>query len=209
MRGMRPLVDAELATVAQSFRGLHRARNRCLFLWLYYLGWRISELLSLTWEDVLLPGGDPKTWVALQRRNRKGRREGITDQVTPAMRSVLSACRDAELAAGRLIVAPQRIWPISRQGAWKVLVSAYERGGVGRHGVGCHGIRKAHGLWVYRDALTRLRRGEGAIDPMRAAARSLHHTSVASTEHYLPVDDATVQAARESMPNLVDTLSEL
>lgn len=207
MRGMRPLSDAELVTVAQSFAGKHRVRNRCLLLWLYYLGWRISELLSLTWDDVLLPDGETKAWVALQRRNRKGRREGLSQTVTPAMRAAMAHCRNSELQAGRLIVVGQRIWPISRQAAWKILVSAYERAHVGRRGVGCHGVRKAHGLWIYRAALDRLRKGEGSIDPMRAAARSLGHASIASTEHYLPVDDATVQAAREAMPEMVDTLS--
>ena len=207
MRGMRPLSDAELLAVARSFRGRHKVRNHCLFLWLYYLGWRISELLSLTWSDVLLPDGETKPWISLQRCNRKGRREGITLPVTAAMAKAMAGCRDAELSAGRLIVAPQRIWPISRQAAWKVLVTAYELAGIGRRGIGCHGIRKACGLWAYDYALKRLKTGEGSIDPMRAAAQVLGHSSVASTEHYLPVDDATVLAARNSMPDLVDTLS--
>lgn len=199
MRGMRPIDEAEIAASAVTFTGRHRHRNRCLLLWLYYTGWRISELLSLTWSDVLLPGGSPQRWVNLRRCNRKGRREGARIPVTAAMAAEIEAYRDAEHNAGAIITGSRRIWEFNRKHAWTILSTAYAKAGIGRKGIGCHGVRKGHGTAIYNAAMNSLRNEGAGVDPMRAASCSLGHRSVASTEHYLPFDDQFVWDAREQM----------
>ena len=192
MRGMRPPTGDELAAMVAAVAGRNAHRNRCLMVTMYYLGWRISEVLSLTWGDVLAPGGSPQTWVTLQRRHRKGHREGVTQPVTAAMARELCAYRDALAAAGRPILTADHLWPFNRQHAWRVISDACWRAGLGRRGIGCHGLRKRHGLDVHDDGMLRLKQGETSVNPMRLAQQSLGHKSQASTEHYLPFGDQAV-----------------
>ena len=199
MKGMRPPTGDELAAIVASFTGRHRRRNRCMVVWMYYLGWRVSEVLSLTWADVLGPGGEPQKWVSLQRRYRKGHREGVVEPVTPSMAHELCAYRDAAVRAGRPLLAADRPWPFARQHAWRIVADACWRAGICRRGIGCHGLRKKHGVDVHDDGVEQVRRGEVRADPMRMASQSLGHASIASTEHYLPFDRSAVYAARERL----------
>jgi integrase len=52
MKGCRPLTEAEVALVRQSFGGRYARRDRALFLLGVKSGFRISELLALRVGDV-------------------------------------------------------------------------------------------------------------------------------------------------------------
>jgi integrase len=71
MKGSRPLTDAEVKQVADSFRGIYAKRNRALFILGVRTGFRVSELLSLQVGDVLQHGKVVDS-VTVQRRHMKG-----------------------------------------------------------------------------------------------------------------------------------------
>jgi hypothetical protein len=56
MKGCRPLTDAEVKTISQSFSGVFAARNKALFVVGHRTGYQISELLSLAVGDVCQHG---------------------------------------------------------------------------------------------------------------------------------------------------------
>jgi integrase len=208
MAGMRPLDGDELAAVARCFEGRFAERNRALFGVLYYFGWRISEALALRVRDVFGPGGEPLRYVRLARRFVKKRTESRTEEVHEGLRPWLVAWygelagRLAGLVPGDVpLFCGDGLRAVGRKHAWEVLVQAYERAGIGRLGVGCHGLRKTHGQQVYEWALGQVAEGK-PVDPNRLAQLALHHRQMASTQHYLQIDGAALPEARKAMPNL-------
>src|SRR5687768_13049958 len=77
MKGCRPLTEAEVAVVLQSFGGRYARRDQALFLLGVKSGFRVSELLSLRWGTVLQQG-QLADRITVPRRHMKQRREGRT-----------------------------------------------------------------------------------------------------------------------------------
>ena len=82
MKGCRPLTDAEVAIVAQSFGGTYATRDRALFVLGIKTGFRISELLSLTIGDVY-QHGQVVARVTVKRAHMKRKVEGRTLAAAP------------------------------------------------------------------------------------------------------------------------------
>ena len=99
MKGCRPLTEAEVALVRQSFGGRYGRRDQALFLLGVKSGFRISELLSLQVGDVWR-GQRVVERVTVARRHMKRQTEGRTVLLHPEARAALTAWLADLQAAG-------------------------------------------------------------------------------------------------------------
>ena len=89
MKGCRPLTDAEVVLVQQSFGGVYADRDKALFLLGVKSGFRISELFSLRVGDVSQHGRLVDR-VTVPRRHMKNQREGRTVLLHPEAKAALA-----------------------------------------------------------------------------------------------------------------------
>lgn len=190
MKGCRPLDDAEVRAIAAAFSGPNAARDRAMFLLGVRAGFRISELLSLTVEDIF-HRGTVLDRVAVKRRNMKKKIEGRSVILHHEAREALAAWIDELEAAGhadlRGYVFRSRKGensPIGRIQAWRILNTRYEAGGLTGN-LGTHSMRKTFANRVYD------RLGHDIIKTQRA----LGHKSLNSTAAYLSFREADIDAA--------------
>jgi integrase len=199
MKGCRPLTEAEVALVRQSFGGRYAQRDRALFLLGLKSGFRISELLSLQVGDVWR-GAQVVERVTVPRRHMKRRLEGRTVLLHPEARAALVAWLAALRAAGpcppatyvfRSRKGPNR--PISRRHALRVLREVYDANEL-TGPMGTHAMRKTFANQVYQHLCARRAAGE-AVDPFRLTSKALGHRSLTSTDDYLSFLEADIEAA--------------
>lgn len=109
----------------------------------------------------------------------KGKRISRTVPLHPEVGIAIQAY----LAQGQL-QADSKLFPITRQHAWRVIKNAARKAGLG----GCvatHSMRKSLGMKVYRVTGNNL----------KAVQLALGHASLESTGHYLSVDADAVESA--------------
>lgn len=190
MKGCRPLTDAEVRGVLDSFTGENALRDRALLLLGVRSGFRISELLSLTLGD-LIQGGRMVERVAVQRRNMKKRVEGRAVILHPEARAALellvSELRDAGHTTPDAFVFRSRKGsnaPIGRIQAWRVLNAHFNGAGlIGK--LGTHSMRKTFANKVYELL------GHDLVRTQRA----LGHLNINSTVQYLSFREEDIDAA--------------
>lgn len=190
MKGSRPLTDAEIRRVTASFKGAHSARDRALFLLGVRSGFRVSEILSLRFAD-LLHGGKIAERVTVSRRAMKGKTEGRSVVLHSEARAALEVLA-AELRREGNIDPLDFVFqsrkgdnsPIGRVQAWRVLNAAFQ--GLRLAGkLGTHSMRKSFANRVYE----RL-----GFDLIRTQA-ALGHRNIGSTVAYLSFREADIDAA--------------
>lgn len=194
MRGCRPLNDAEVTEVSQSFRGEFGARDRALFLLGVKSGFRISELLSLRVRDVW-QAGQPVDRVTVERRHMKKKVEGRTVLLHPEAREALAAWLQ-ELWAGVVMTVDAYVFqsrkgsnrPISRVQAYRVLKSIYGACNITGK-LGTHSMRKTFANKVY-DRLDH---------DLVKTQRALGHRNINSTVQYLSFREEEIDEAILSM----------
>jgi integrase len=199
MKGCRPLTEAEVALVRQSFGGRYGRRDQALFLLGVKSGFRISELLSLQVGDVWR-SAQVVTRVTVARRHMKRQTEGRTVLLHPEARAALAAWL-ADLQAAGLCTATTYVFrsrkgpnrPISRRHALRVLREVYDANEL-TGPLGTHAMRKTFANHVYRQLCQRRAAGE-AIDPFRMTSKALGHRSITSTDGYLSFLEADIEAA--------------
>lgn len=168
----RPLTDSEITSILGHMTSL---RDKCLFVLGVKTGFRISELLSLALNDVW-DGVNCYDQVTVRRRNMKGKRQSRTIPLHPLAKQVL----DSYIKSG----VTGKLFPITRQHAWRIIKTAARKAYLS----GCistHSMRKTFGMNVYN------RTNKNIV----AAQRALGHASLASTSHYLSVDQDIVDNA--------------
>ena len=147
MKGSRPLSDAEVRQVVQSFRGRNALRDRALFVLGVKTGLRISELLSLTVGDVLQHGRIADR-ITVRRRYMKRKVAGRTVLLHPEVKDAL-ATWIARLQE-RVPVSSSTPVFLSRKGsdraigrkhAWRILTTNYAGSNLPGT-LGTHAMRK-------------------------------------------------------------------
>jgi hypothetical protein len=156
MKGCRPLTEAEVRVVLQSFGGRYALRDQALFLLGVKSGFRITELLSLRVGDVR-HHGQLVDRVTIARRHMKQRREGRCVVLHPEAKGALAAWLEAcarqqgplapEAYAFRSRKGANR--PISRRQALRLLHEAYATNGLTGK-VATHSMPKTFANHVYR-----------------------------------------------------------
>lgn len=203
MKGSRPLNKQEIDKLSGCFTGRMAVRNRALFFLGSNTGFRISELLSLTLDDVLDKDGTVKSRITVARKNMKGKKSGrsviLNDKGKEAITPWLEVLRGMGVwHKDDFVFVPQSGYGvISRSHAWKVLTKAYRAAGLTGK-LGTHAMRKTFANNVYDHLLIRASRGE-RVDPFRATSKALGHENIKSTDQYLSFRtediDQSIQAA--------------
>jgi integrase len=189
MKGCRPLNEAELERLLRAINGRYAARDRALLMLGVVTGYRISELLSLSIDDVW-QFGQVTTHVAVERKVMKGQREGRTVPLNQKVRPYLVEWVRFSLNAGRTLASPL-FWsnklpdqPIDRRQASRILGQAKKTARL--HGkINTHTMRKTFAKNMY-DRL------EGDIFKVKTA---LGHKSVDSTVAYMSFNQNEIDRA--------------
>jgi integrase len=154
MKGCRPLTEAEVNLLQQSFGGAYADRDKALFLLGVKSGFRISELLSLRIGDVSQHGRLVDR-VTVPRRHMKNTREGRTVSLHPEAKAALATwlltLRQDPSSMPQTFVFRSRKGvnrPISKVQAWRILHEAVTTNELTGK-VGTHAMRKTFANRVY------------------------------------------------------------
>lgn len=177
MKGARSLSVCEIQAIEEA---LPSTQYRCLFILGLYTGFRISELLSLKYEDCYSTK-EVRQSLRVSRRNMKGGMASRCVVLHPTAREYLRL----------LLVEKQNVWvtgaplfPVSRVQAHRVLKQACTKAGISGH-VSTHSMRKTFAKRVY-EAL------EGDLIGTQTA---LGHKSINSTVSYLSLEQEKIDQA--------------
>ncbi|MDP3072610.1 MAG: tyrosine-type recombinase/integrase [Opitutaceae bacterium] len=194
MCATRALTPAEQTEMTAS---LDRARDRLLFLFGLYTGFRIHELLAIRCGDAWNDGRAAKE-ITLARRQLKGgdgrkarRVRARTVPLHPALQAALQTYMQASFPNGGPPV--EKFLFKSRKGAnspitvghaWRIIKSSARRLGFD-HRIATHSMRKTFARAIYDQS------GHDIVLTQRA----LNHRAITTTSQYLESTQADVAAA--------------
>jgi integrase len=170
----RPLTDEE---VKQVLSHLHTARNRGLVVLALKTGYRISELLSLTIQQVT-QYGQIKDSITVERKSMKGKNRSRTVALHQDAKTALEQM-------GVLQMNPNdRLFPICRVQAGRILKEAVNKAQImGK--ISFHSARKNFAKKVH----------EKFGGDIFKTQKALGHASLSSTAHYLQFDQQEIDQA--------------
>lgn len=195
MKGTRPLDNAEIRKVSETFDGTYAVRHRSLFMLGVSVGGRISELLALKVGDVwqnnkpvkdllfdrnIVKGGEVSRAVPV---NADGR-EAIEALITWHIEQYGDLNEERPLFPSRKGQGSQ---PMTRISAHRALKPAFEAAGLNGK-LGTHSLRKSYAQRLYEQT-----------NDIYAVQEMLGHKSVVTTQRYLGVNYASVRDASEAM----------
>jgi integrase len=190
-KGCRPLNEIEAMAV---IKALTSTRDKLLFCMGIRTGYRISELLSLKLEDVYdFSLGIVKTHVKVSKRSVKGKAQSrqlpmhssVRETVNALVQGLAKDCRTGSLYSGMwLFQSRVHGRAISRNQAHVILKRAYAAAKL-EGPLACHTMRKSFAKAIYN------RLGHDLIQTSHA----LGHSSVSTTQRYLPEDTDAINAA--------------
>ena len=189
--GARPLTENELQLVLAEMSGRYKSRDRCLILLGVHTGYRVSELLSIS-VDQVWDGSRVSDSVTVVKGFMKGKAKSRTMPLHTQARTAIGEWLSEYLQGlddfiGRPLFPRQRTrFALSRSKAADVLKSAAERAGLDTARISFHSTRKvfARRMWespiVNRD--------------MAKMARLLGHENFNNTLRYLEFTDELEKA---------------
>lgn len=127
----------------------HNIRDYLLFEMGINIGLRISDLLRLTWADVLDQNGKPVRQLTV-REQKTGKKRTIllNAGVQKALKEALDERNDVQIGDYLFKSQKGKNRPISRVQAWQVLNDAAQTVGI-QERIGTHTLRKTFGFWAY------------------------------------------------------------
>lgn len=188
VKGCQAITAADVAAVYLALDGRLVWRDRALWLTGVTTGLRISELLSLDWQDAL-SGQELRCQVLVRRRRTKGQVSGRVVALQPVALETLERWR---LQAHGWMGA-RRDWPVfatstgrrlTRQQAYRVLRRGYERAGLRLATWGTHVMRKTFAAQTFADLCRRRAAGE-PIEPLLALQEQTGHVRLDTLQNYL------------------------
>jgi integrase len=196
MKGSRPLTDAEVRLITQSFTGTFATRNRALFVVGVRTGFCISELLALTVGGVQRHGRVVEQVTVA--RHMKQKTAGRTVPLHPEAWAALSVWPEQLTGLLQGALAPQTLVfcsrvrdaatglrrALSREAAWRLLTDAFEAHQLPGT-LGTHAMRKTFANRVY----------EKLNHDMVKTQRALGHKNINSTVAYLSFREEDIAAA--------------
>ncbi len=169
--GCRPLTNNEIDLIMSHLKTI---RDKTLFSFLIYTGFRISEALSVKVQDIV------DNRVKVQRENTKGKNSSGSSIIHPSLKLLLTLLIDESKLTGPDYLfsaknVPNR--PIGRVMSWKILNAARKNAGlIGK--IGLHSTRKTFANRVYQ----RLDKD------LLKTSKALRHKNLESTVKYLSFD---------------------
>lgn len=193
-KGTRPLTNAEITAVRDAFSGKYEVRNRGLFMLGISIGGRISELLSLTIEDVW-QNEKPVSDVLFSKHVVKGKEEARSVPVNSDGWQAI--CELSEWHIGQdtwrghypLFASRNRggTLAMTRQNADMVLREAFVKAGLNGK-LATHSMRKSFAQRLY-----------DITNDIFVVKELLGHKNVSTTQDYLGVNYKKVREALEKM----------
>lgn len=187
MKGCRPLTDAEVQSILHFLETTRNpTRDKALFLLGLRSGFRISELLSLTVQDVC-PDGHFVDRLYIARRHMKKKMEGRSVALHPEAKAALREwVTELQAHSGPevFVFSNRRGGRMHRIAAWRMLKRAYRACGLTGK-LGTHTMRKTFAKRVHEKL------GRDLVKTQKA----LGHKSVSSTVSYLSVDEEEIDEA--------------
>ena len=189
MKGCRPLTSEEIEIVLNSFEGPNALRDRAWVLLGARCGYRISEILSVRVKDAI-QGGKVLDRVTVRRKNMKGKHEGRTVLLHPAVKKaiieLLASFNEEERYPDRFLFQSRKGYnrPITRHQAWQILKCQYAKCGLTGN-LGTHSLRKHYADRMY-ELLDR---------NLFLTQKALNHLSPASTVSYLSFKEEEIDEA--------------
>jgi integrase len=186
MSGCRPLTTDETAKVLTVLRN---PRDRALFILGTMTGFRVSELLSLTIQDVLQQG-QMVDRIRVFKRNTKGKVQSRTvalhQSAKEALKIHLEQMGDLPPTCPLFLSRNQNqsLKPISRFQAHGLLKAAYAEAGLIGH-LATHTMRKSFAKRLYA----------AFNKDLILTQKALGHKSILSTVSYLEADQTEVDQA--------------
>lgn len=176
MKGSKPLSDSEIALILENLSNL---RNQTLFVLGLRTGFRISELLSLTWAQVVQYNAIRDS-ITVARSSMKGKRDSRTVTLHPDAQKYLNLL----LLEQPVYEADAKLFPISRMQAHRIIKRAVILARI-KGKVSSHSMRKTLAMKVY----------EALDKDLVNTQRALGHKSISSTISYLSFDQEIVNNA--------------
>lgn len=186
MLGCRPLTNTEIDSIMNNLQTL---RDKTLFSFMIYTGFRISEALSLKVSDIT------NDRVKVQRTNMKGKTSSRDSIIHPNLKVLLTALiDDSGLNDYEYLFTAEKVHrgdkvlfnskdliyhkkPISRVMAWKILNKAAKKAGLSGK-IGLHSTRKTFANRVYQKF----------DKDILKTSKALGHRNIESTVKYLSFD---------------------
>lgn len=192
----RALTPAEISLLSASLAAHGRHRDRLFLLIAVTTGFRVSELLTLKFNQLTAPDGQISREVTITRRLLKGghgyRAKSIRSRRVPLSGTARAAISDylATLSlhpTGDTYVFQSRKGenqPITRGQAHHIMKSLAHAAGLDASRVGCHSTRKAYAKGLYAAS------GNDLIKTQRI----MGHTNPLTTARYLDTCEAELDA---------------
>lgn len=147
-------------------------------------GFRIAELLSLTVSDVYFPSGEVKKFIAVERKNMKGKMESRAVPLSDATRKVLA---DQGLPEN-LSFPHAKLFPFTSRTGNNILNRAWAK--TQREGrVANHSMRKTFAARVW----------DLSRNDLRITQKAMGHANINSTISYLEVDQDKLDKVFEEL----------
>jgi integrase len=190
--GCRALSDLEIEAISQGFSGKYSERDRAIFLTGIYTGFRISEILSLSIGDVLLPGGKITNTVCVNKAWMKGRKESRTSPLHHHAQDSIKlwiSARDIESLPYSAPLFPCQCTQkkLSPKTYWRVLKAAAMTARISPERLGTHSMRKSFA--------SRLWSSEYVGKDIAKMALILGHRDPSNTLRYIQFLDGSLEAA--------------
>ena len=152
MSATEPIRDkSKLKALANYYLKRKSYRNYALVIVALYTALRISDVLSLTWDDVFDENTSSfRTHLTItEKKTRKERTIALNSQVLFALGMLIEERRSAFIFANNRADAKH----ISRVQAWRILKAAIEA--IGLKGcIACHSLRKTFGYFAFKSGVS-------------------------------------------------------
>ena len=186
----RALLPSEVSLLERSLAERGQHRDRLMLLLLASTGFRISELLTLHFGQLLSPGGAIAHELTIERQLLKGGR-GARRRSVRSRRVVLNECARSAIEeflcrleclpppGGPVFLSPKGDGrPIRRGQAHHIFKKIAREVGIDATRIGCHSLRKAYARGIY----------EASGKDLLRTQRLIGHTSPLTTTAYIESD---------------------
>ncbi|HDR5039238.1 TPA: tyrosine-type recombinase/integrase [Bacillus anthracis] len=185
MNTVEPIRDKKkIDAIKKYLIGSGKIRDYALFTVGINTGLRVSDLLKLTWDDILDEKRQFKNSIYIREdKTGKEKRFPINENAQNALERLLIGQVDLLPKQPIFVSRNGNMKPISRFTAWDTIKRACEAVGVIEN-VGTHTLRKTWGYWAWKNGV-----------PLPIIMEVLNHSSITATKRYLGITQDEINEA--------------